>query len=342
MATTTVTTAKNKCDRAPLRDRQGRDIEYIRVSLWDRCNYACPFCMPGKADAAPGPERRLSTAETLRLCRIFAGLGVFNFKITGGEPLLHPDALPILENLKTAPGVRCVTVTTNGSTLDRHAEPLAALGIDGVNISLNAATPATYHKVTRGKLELADILANIAFAKRCGLNVKVNMVPMLGVNDDDIVPILEFALGLDISVRFIELMPIGQGRNYVGVPEAEVKRRIEARFGKVELAAGRFGNGPAVYYRLPGQTAKVGYIAAVSERFCAACNRIRLSSTGFLKTCLHHSHGVELGPALWNGADDDALADMIRRAVAAKPVGHEFHREAGEELETVPMYRIGG
>ncbi|MCC8165494.1 MAG: GTP 3',8-cyclase MoaA [Planctomycetes bacterium] len=326
----------------PLKDGLGRRIEYIRVSLTHQCNYAYPFCMPSDLSRCHGTERSLSTSEILRLCRIFSRLGVGNFKITGGEPLLHPEATRILENLKREENVACVTVTTNASTLDRHAAQLADMGLDGVNVSLNAISDATYGKVTGRKLKVSRILRNIDLACRLGLNIKLNMVPLRGINEADIIPVLEFALERGIYVRFIELMPIGQGRSFSGLSMREVKRIIEKRFGSVELAAGRFGNGPAVYYTVNGHAAKIGYIAAVSEQFCNTCNRIRLSSTGFLKTCLHHNHGVELGIPLWNGASDDTLAALIRQAVAAKPAHHEFSLETGAGLGDVPMYRIGG
>lgn len=327
---------------SPLQDAQGRRIEYIRVSLTHQCNYACPFCMPTDTADCHGKERSLSGSEILRLCRVLSRLGVRSFKITGGEPLLHPEAIRILRVLKREEKVACVTVTTNASTLDRHAASLAGMGLDGVNISLNAIRNDTYCKVTGGKFDVFRILGNIDLAHRLGLSVKLNMVPLRGINEADIIPVLEFALERGIYVRFIELMPIGQGRNFTGLSQQEVKGVIEKRFGKVEPAAGRFGNGPAVYYALKGHTAKIGYIAAVSEQFCSACNRIRLSSTGFLKTCLHHNHGAELGIPLWNGASDAMLAALIRQAVAAKPAHHEFSRGTAAGLGTIPMYRIGG
>ncbi len=326
---------------APLLDRHGRRIEYIRVSLTDRCNFNCPFCMPAGAHPAGGPA--LSREELLRLCGVLAGLGVDNFKITGGEPFMNPHALDIMARLKATPGIGCVTVTTNGSTLDRHAAKLAEIGVDGVNVSLNALRPGTFAEATGGDFPLDRLLANIVLAHNLGLRVKLNMVPIRGVNEADIVPMIEFALERGIYLRFIELMPLGEAKQHRGVPQAEIRRLIRDRFGPVEAASGRFGNGPAVYYTLPNHSAKIGYIAAVSERFCASCNRIRLSSAGFLRTCLHHGHGVDLSLPLRGGESDADLAGRIRRAVADKPAGHHFEAEEGGGASgEVSMFRIGG
>ncbi len=323
----------------PLRDRHGRRVEYIRVSLTERCNFRCAYCMPAGAPFPAGEP--LEPEELLRLCRVFASLGVDNFKLTGGEPFMNPAALDIMAGLKALAGVRCVTVTTNGSTLDRHAPRLAELGVDGVNVSLDAMRPETFAALTGGAFPLGRILDNILAAHGLGLRVKLNMVPMRGVNEADIVPLLEFALERGISIRFIELMPLGQARRHQGLPQAEVRRIIEQRFGPVELAAGRFGNGPAVYYSLPGRIAKIGYIAAVSQRFCSTCNRIRLSAAGFLRTCLHHGDGAALLAPLRRGESDAELANRIRAAVLNKPAGHCFE-SAPEEGGDVAMFRIGG
>lgn len=327
---------------AILRDRHGRIMEYIRVSLTEQCNYSCPFCMPSGAGSANETPSRLSSQEILRLCRIFSGMGVSNFKITGGEPLLYRDALSIVAALKQYRGVQGVTITTNGSTLDRDAVHLATAGVDGVNISLNALTPGTYGLVTGSAYPVAQIVKNILLVKSLGLHVKLNMVPVRGLNEDDIVPIVDFALTHDIYLRFIELMPIGQGRCYEGIPRAEIMEKVEARFGKPEAYSGQLGSGPAIYYTIGRHRAKIGYIAAVSRQFCATCNRVRLSATGFLKTCLHHNHGIDLSVPLRNGADDETLRSLISQAVSGKPAGHEFFQESLDDIGTTPMYRIGG
>lgn len=332
-------------DAAPqLQDRRDRRIRYVRVSLTDRCNFRCGFCVPERRAIEDGGEAAgLAPGERRRLCRVFFGLGVGNFKITGGEPFMAPDAIPLMAYLKGELGAESVTVTTNGATLDRHAPELVAAGVDGINVSLNAMSQEVYREVTGSDFPLARVRDNVLLAKGLGLNVKLNMVPIRNLNAGEILPFLDFALAHGLHARFIELMPIGQGREHEGVSFQEIREIVEARYGRVEVSTGRLGNGPAVYFTVQGYDAKLGFIAAVSERFCASCNRIRLTARGFLKTCLHHRHGVDLAGPLRAGETDGQLAQRIREAVADKPDSHRFGESrdgAGQGDE--PMYRIGG
>lgn len=299
--------------------------------------------MPGERPEEEERAEALSLDERFRLCGIFQRLGVDRFKITGGEPFMAEDALSTMERLKKGLGAASVTVTTNGTTLDRHAPRLAAIGVDGVNISLNAMSGETYRRITGSDFELRRVLDNILLAKRLGLNIKLNMVPMRSVNDHDMLSLLEFALEHDLHLRFIELMPIGRARAYEKIGFDEIVRAVEARFGRVETHPGRLGNGPASYFAVPGYSARVGFIAAVSERFCSSCNRIRLTGGGFLKTCLHHRHGADLAGPMRDGATDADLAERVRAAVADKPERHRFEdASSGGDAAEEPMYRIGG
>ncbi len=326
-----------------LQDKQGRVVNYMRVSLTRACDYRCCFCVPDDEQGMAAPCQRvpLFRAEILRLCAVFAPLGVTSFKITGGEPFMSPDALPVMAALKAVPGVHSVTVTTNGRALDRHAAALAAIPVDGVNVSVNAMDPERYRRIAGVEFPLQTILDNIELARRAGLSIKLNMVPLRGLNEDVIIPLLEFALARDLPVRFIELMPLGQGRCYSGLSFSEVRAIIEARFGPAVATAERLGSGPARYLSLAGYAARIGYIAAVGQRFCDACNRIRLSSDGFLRTCLHHDHGVDLAAPLRSGESDANIAARIRQAVAEKPHGHCFGQCPGD-MGREPMFRIGG
>lgn len=326
-----------------LYDRHGRRIRYLRLSLTDACNFNCGFCRPGENSCRSVGRDVLSMEERLRLCGVFSRLGVVNYKITGGEPFMSPDALPTMERLKKEIHANSVTVTTNGSTLDRHAPELAAIGVDGVNVSLNAMSQAAYQKIIGRDFDLHRVLDNVLLTKRLGLNVKLNMVPIRGLNDGDIPALLSFALENDLHLRFIELMPIGEAREYQGLGFDEIVRVVEERFGPVETFPDRLGNGPAAYFSVKGYAARIGFIAAVSKEFCSQCNRIRLTSDGFLKTCLHHPHGTDLTAPLREGRTDDELAALVRSTIMDKPEKHRFSQKPSDDSRSEePMYRIGG
>lgn len=326
---------------ARLRDAHGRTVDYVRVSLTEACDFRCAFCMPaggGVGDRAGG----LNEAERRRLCRILSGCGIQHFKITGGEPFMADGAVELMAWLKGDLGAESVTVTTNGSTLDRHAEGLAAAGVDGVNVGMNAISPRIFRTLTRNELPPRRILDGILLAKSLGLAVKMNMVPIHGLNAGDIVPLAEFAAEHGIPLRFIELMPVGPAANFSGMPPGEVRRLLEERFGPVSIGSERLGNGPAVYFRAGDAGTRFGYIAAVSRRFCADCNRVRLTGSGFLRTCLHHEHGVSLSAALRAGEDDESIAQRVVAAVAAKPGRHFLDAATGGGTGADFMFRIGG
>lgn len=326
---------------ARLQDAHGRVVDYVRVSLTAACNFRCAFCMPAEG-AEGGAAENLSRDERRRLCRILAGCGVRHFKITGGEPFMAEGAVELMAWLKHDLGAESVTVTTNGSTLDRHAEGLAAAGVDGVNVGVNAVSPQVFRTITRAESTPRRILGNILLAKSLGLAVKMNMVPLCGVNDGDILPLAEFAGEHGIPLRFIELMPVGPAAFFRSVPLNAVRRLLEERFGPISVHDGRFGNGPAAYFRAGVVETPFGYIAALSRRFCADCNRVRLTGSGFLRTCLHHEDGVNLSAALRAGEDDTAIARRVAAAVAAKPGGHLLDAAAGRVTDAGFMFRIGG
>lgn len=326
---------------ASLRDRHGRRIDYARISITDACDYRCVFCSPRTPRAVAGP--RLDTAETLRLCRVLAEIGVSRFKLTGGEPFMNPDAVNILAHLKRGCRAKSVTVTTNASTLAQRAPELRDAGVDGVNVSLAGIDPGIYAAATRSRVEVGRVLDGVVLAKKLGLAVKLNMVPIRGLNDADILPLLEFAMALGVTARFIELMPLGEARRFRGVDMDEVREVVESRFGPLVPVAGREGNGPATYFRAEGHAERIGFIAALSRGFCRDCNRVRLTASGFLKTCLHHDHGCDLAAPLRNGDRDADIARRIRAAVADKPERHLLSDHPGAASPRgEPMYRIGG
>ncbi|MCC8189986.1 MAG: GTP 3',8-cyclase MoaA [Planctomycetes bacterium] len=323
-----------------LRDGYGRVIRYLRLSLTSACNFRCVFCRPDTAPASDRGQAALDTGEVLRLAGVLASLGVERIKITGGEPLLAPDVLTVIESLKPrAPGG--ISVTTNGTRLWRYAGDLARLGVDGVTVSLNALSAGGLCRLAGCRADPGRILDGIGRAQAGGLRVKINLVPIRGLNEDEILPLLAWALDRGISVRFIELMPLGHGRQFHGLSADEVLERIERRYGTTTATTGSLGNGPAVYRLLPGYDVPIGLIAAVSRPFCRHCDRLRLTRAGFLRVCLQHERGADLGGLVRTGATDGDLRQAIRAAVATRPAGHRFADGRAAATE-VHMSRLGG
>ena len=328
-------------DKPGLVDAFGRSINYIRLSLTDRCNFRCVYCMPEQGMPYLPHEQILSYEELLRLCRIFVGLGISRFKVTGGEPLCRRGAAAFIRSLVGLPGVEEVTLTTNGSLLEPHLAALAESGIRSLTFSCDALDPIAFQRISRSAVTPAAIVATMETAARLGLRVKINTVPLAGLNDAELVPLARFAMERGYQIRFIELMPVGQGRTYAGIPQTAVMALMEREFGPLSPVQHKTGNGPAVMCSVPGQAGLIGFIAALSHQFCDLCNRVRLTSTGFLKTCLYHKAGVELKALLRGGATDADLAQALQAAVLAKPKGHSFSFTEQAESEFF-MHSVGG
>lgn len=329
--------------KAELLDRHGRKIDYIRLSLTDRCNFRCVYCMPPQGEEHIPHKEILSYEELLKFCRVAASLGIGRYKITGGEPLCRKGAVDFIRTLKQISGVEQVTLTTNGALLGKHLPELAAIGIDGINISLDTLSAEHYAGITRSRVDIREILAAVLEAKRLGLRVKINTVPLAAHNGRDLPELTRFALENGCHIRFIELMPVGPGRIYEGVPQEQVRRMVEETFGPLDPLTKRLGNGPAEYYSIAGYDGGVGFISAVSKKFCASCNRIRLTSLGYLKTCLHHNIGVDIKPLLRGAASNDELAAALIAAVEKKPLAHEFSSRPDEnESTSFLMNSVGG
>ncbi|GFH62370.1 MAG: molybdenum cofactor biosynthesis protein MoaA [Candidatus Desulfovibrio kirbyi] len=313
-----------------VRDSFGRAISYARLSVTDRCNFRCVYCMPRKG-VAPLPHSEIVTfEELLRFCCVAACLGIDRFRITGGEPLCRKGCVDFMRELKRLPHVEQVCLTTNGSFLSPHLEALATLGLDGLNVSLDTLSQARFAAISRSGLPIAGIVDSLRRAAALGIVVKINVVPMKGINDDGLVDSARFALENGFHIRFIELMPVGRARKYAGVSQRDVFDRLCRAFGRLtEVSERNFGNGPAVNYAVPGFDARIGFISALSHKFCHKCNRVRLTSSGFLKSCLHHNTGIDLKTPLRGGATDAELAEALVSAVRAKPAQHEFGSAGG-------------
>ena len=325
-----------------LRDRFGRRIDYLRLSVIDRCNLRCFYCRPAKEGAATYVHR-LTPDAFVRVVRAFVRLGVRRVRLTGGEPMLRRDLECIVEGISALPGIQDLSLSTNGYLLERRAQRLRDAGLGRVNVSLDSLDGARFRNITRTG-RLGRVLAGIDAALAAGLApVKLNMVVLRGVNDDEIPAMLAFAAARGLELRFIETMPLGTpGRDAMArhVPAAEILERVRALAGHELLpAVSTAGAGPARCYHLGASGATVGVIAAVSRHFCAACNRVRLSAAGDLLLCLGQENRVSLRALIDSGASDDAMEIAIRDAIARKPWSHTF---AQGDASAVEMSGIGG
>lgn len=321
-----------------MKDSYGRTIDYMRISVTDRCNLRCAYCIPREGCTLMAHTDILSFEELLRLCGVFARLGVAKFKVTGGEPLVRRGIMPFLRALKEMRGVRQVTLTSNGLLLEEHLPEMACIGIDGLNISLDTLDTAGFYSLT-GFDALDRTLVAVDAAAKSGIPVKINCVPIRGVNEAQLVDIAALARDKVRAVRFIELMPMGLASRFAGLAPLEVRALLEKAYGPFAPSTEVLGNGPAKYYGVNGFAGKIGLIGAVSHTFCGECNRVRLTAEGRLKLCLARDVGVNLKEPMRAGADDAALERLILGAVEEKPRMHNF---ADKSEAHGKMYAIGG
>ena len=323
-------------------DPFGRKIDYLRISVTDRCNERCLYCMP---EGYKGWERQpdhLTTEEIVRVVRVAAGLGFQKFRLTGGEPLVRGDVPDIVRAMTAIPGVECVGLSTNGTRLAALAQPLRKAGLRTVNVSLDALDPGIYHRVTGG--DVARVVAGIRAAVAVGFErVKLNCVLMRGVNEYELWPLVLFAAEHGLPLRLIELMPLTTTevlteKNFLPVGEA---MQLLARHDElIPQPERRLGHGPAKYYLLKQTGAIVGFIGALTnEHFCENCNKMRLTADGKVRPCLGNHVEVDLRTALRHGADDQELKELLESALRVKPLEHEFRKNYTPGR---PMTAIGG
>ena len=324
-----------------MQDRFGRTIDYMRISVTDRCNLRCVYCMPaGGVDSVPH-EEILSYEEILRVAASVAQIGISKIKITGGEPLVRRGIVDFIRRLKQISGIENVTLTTNGVKFYELGAALSQAGVKGVNFSLDCLNPDTYEQITRVDA-LSKVLSAIELSVKLGLTTKVNCVPIAKYNGSQWSSIADLAKKHPVHVRFIEVMPIGLGKDYAPVSSSRITTQLKADYGQPTKLDIRQGNGPAVYYAFPNFQGNIGFISAISDSFCDSCNRVRLTSDGVLKPCLCYSDGVSLKPLLRGSATDNQLIDAIKAAIFGKPFQHNLCGEADETSETNNMVKIGG
>lgn len=326
-----------------MKDARSRKIEYLRISVTDRCNFRCIYCMPEEGIEAMTHDEVLSFEEIVTICRIMAKLGIRKVKLTGGEPLVRKNFTALVRSIKAIPGIEEITLTTNGLLLLDQLEELVAAGISAINISLDTLDRERFKKITRVD-GLEKVVKAIKKAAECkGLRtVKINALIAKGLNEEDIIGLSAFAKEQPVHVRFIELMPIGLGRNLKGMTKEEIREVIEKAYGPMTAFDKQLGNGPSKYYSLPGFKGKIGFISALSECFCEDCNRVRLTSDGFLKLCLHSTKGMDLKSLLRSGMGEEEIKHRIEKTIEGKPEKHHFGEKDATETEQKIMAQIGG
>lgn len=291
-------------------DRYGRVINYLRISVTDRCNLRCCYCMPeGVQDV--GMKNILTFEEIWEIVRTGVSLGITHIRITGGEPLVRKGCVDLIRGIREIPGVETITMTTNGVLLGNYGKQLKEAGVDGVNISLDTLDPEEFYKIT-GKRELQEVLAGIRAVKTAGLPVKLNAVNR---KELDPIPLVRYAQEENLPLRFIEMMPVGYGKKYVGRSNEELRETLEAVCGKAECMTNReelsrMGSGPAVYYQFSDLKVPVGFISAIHGKFCDTCNRVRLTAEGYLKLCLCYDEGEDLRRVLREGEKENLRTIM--------------------------------
>ncbi len=328
--------------RAPLIDPFGRRIHYVRLSVTDRCNFRCSYCMPDEGLEFLPRDHLLTFEEIERLGRVLSQMGVDRIRLTGGEPTLRRGIVDLVGRLASAKayGLTDLSMTTNGWNLRELAVPLRSAGLDRLNISLDTLDPARSLEIT-GTDRLDDVLAGIAEVVRLDwLPLKINVVVCEGINHTEVLSLVDHFSSLPVDLRFIEYMPFGSSRFRL-VPWAQTRSRIEERYRLVPVE-GPLGSGPATYFSVVGTPLRVGAIGALSRQFCAGCNRIRITSDGRLKNCLaYEPHMVSLRDVLRAGGSDDDLEWAVRWGLGSKPFSH-ISQEDGTNPFEGQMVQIGG
>ena len=360
--------------RGFMKDKFGREINYMRISVTDRCNLNCIYCMP---DNLCSMAETMSLDEIIKIAKAAAVCGVKRIRFTGGEPLVRNDTVEMIKAVKKIKGIERTALTTNGILLGKYIDKLAKAGLDSVSISLDTLDREKYERIT-GKDSLHTVTEAVKKAQALGnIDVKINSVILKGINDDQVCRLASLADDESTSVRFIELMPIGFGRDYSGVSQVDILKMLEAEYGEAvpckesctdygydsenntakrdgktdEEGSGEIRekisreiSGPAVYYKFSGLAGKIGFISPLSHKFCSNCNRIRITSEGMLRLCLHSERGINLKQALKSGAEERELAAIMKKAVSDKPWSHEFDEAVRRRLlsEEKTMAQIGG
>ncbi|SJZ34137.1 GTP 3',8-cyclase MoaA [Selenihalanaerobacter shriftii] len=328
-----------------MQDKYKRKINYLRVSVTDRCNLRCFYCMPEGGIDLKNHKEILRYEELYKIIKSANELGVKKVRLTGGEPLVRKGLVNFIREIKGL-GIEDLSLTTNGVLLAKYAEDLVKAGLDRVNISLDTLKDEKFNEISRSSSELSQVLLGIEEAQRVGLTpLKLNVVPIKGINDNEIEDFAKLTLDNQLIVRFIELMPLGESYNWAEekyISISDIKERLIKLDNLISTSEIK-GNGPAKYYQFPNAKGKIGFISPISDHYCSECNRIRLTADGFLKPCLHSDNELNIKKELRNGVTQKELKDIIRDAIFAKPEkGLGINADDDFDLNQRQMSQIGG
>lgn len=318
-----------------MQDRFGRTIDYMRISITDRCNLRCVYCMAEEQQQFL-PESELLTLEEWEcLCQGAAQAGIRKIRITGGEPLMRKDVISLVRDISKIPNIEQVVMTSNAVGLSNVAEKLKSVGLAGVNISIDSLERESYCRLTRRDV-LEEALEGLRICGSIGLPVKVNCVPVVGENEAALWQLAELARQYPIEVRFIEMMPLGAGTKFRPIPNDKILRQFQERYGDFVEQVQEKQDGPAIYYKNAAFCGRIGLISPISHSFCHQCNRIRVTAEGKLKLCLHHPADLDLRALLRTGATPEQIKTALQQAIQHKP------KDGHNTDESRPMWRIGG
>lgn len=324
-----------------MKDKLGRNIEYLRLSITDRCNLRCKYCM-GDKDIIFLPKEELLTVDEIEMVvKIFSEIGVKKIRVTGGEPLVRRNFREIIERIDSLSGIEEINITSNGITLEDELDFLSTKKIKSINVSLDTLKPDLYKEITGGG-DIERVLRAIQKALELKINrVKLNIVLVKGKNDSEIMDFVRFSERYPVDIRFIELMPIGLGKEFVPISNDEVMEIIRKERNLTPYNE-RIGSGPATYYRTEFSKGCIGFITPISHNFCNQCNRVRITPEGFLKLCLHWNKGINLKEYIRGGASEKELKNLIENAIYNKPSEHQMIKKYDEDFDKRYMNEIGG
>lgn len=326
----------------PIQDQYNRIIDYMRISITDRCNLRCMYCMPSEGIKPVAHNNILRYEEITRIVSTAARLGVKKIRITGGEPLIRGNLPFLIASIHNIDGIDDISVTTNGILLKKQIRQLAAAGLDRINVSLDSLNADKYREITRGG-DINAVLEGIQMAQQEGVApIKLNMVPIKGFNDDEIESFAELTVKTALHVRFIEFMPIGAGTAWSEdkyISTGEIKKRVAAIAPLIPVKLRK--SGPARYYRFENAPGVIGFISPITHHFCGSCNRLRLTSDGKLRPCLFSETEIDLKSVIRSGGSDEEIERLIRLSVEVKPQGHNMGHERNF-THLKPMSKIGG